>query len=166
MKIDICVGVENHNPDVIKLICLDARAVEQPWPIELRSFDDFESFQDYWEELCVNYGEIYVATEFPGLDNLGLFSWLEHPLQRVSVELFAGQDGVFTLQYHRHKVPSQFYSAYELAISCLYRRNAASISTSLASEVSRLQNELADVASALERLSAALAPETTNYCPF
>ena len=147
------------------LICLDARAVEQPWPIELRRFDDFESFHKYWEELCDNYGEMYVATEFPGLDTLGLFSWLEG-LEQVTVEFFTCQNGVFVHQYHRHKVPHDFYSSYELAISCLYRRNAASISKTLISEVSRLHDELADLSKALERLSAALTPETTNYCPF
>lgn len=166
MKTDICVGIENHDPDEIKLICLDARAVEQPWPIELRRFDDFDSFHEYWEELCVNYGEIYVATEFPGVDPFGLVNWLEEPHNQVSVELFAGQDGVFVPQYHRHKVPSNFYSAYELAISCLYRKNAASITESILSEISRLQDDLTNLTTTLEQLSAALTPETTNYCPF
>ena len=165
MKIDICIGIENHYPDAIRMICLDVRAVEQPWPIELRRFNDFESFHEYWEELCVNYGEMYIATEFPGLDTFGLFSWLED-LAHVSVEFFTCQEGVFAPQHHRHKVPNDFYSSYELAISCLYRRNAASISKSLISEVSRVQDELTDLAMAMERLSAALKPESTNYCPF
>lgn len=164
MTRDICVGIDNHQPDSIKVCCLDASELDSPWPLELRTFSDFTTFDSYWSNLEENSVRIRVATESDGYNYFGIQEWLEEQ-DAISQPLSVPRH-LYLTRFTQFNVPGIFRPAYELALGSLHRTQFSRFSKSLLAETKQLENLLQKLTYNLELLHA-VRPETGDeYCPF
>lgn len=161
-KTRVCLGI-SIEPDVIKLVALGTKDLESLWPLELRSFPDLVSFEEYWLDwLETQYGvdRVGAAVYEPG--DLGVLTWLEE--QEVDMEYFAVPTFTFYCQAQQHKVPGPFEAAYDQALACLLRTRAADFTSLIAAQARKLENDLSALLSQVDCLRAALSRDP--HCPF
>lgn len=169
MSINICMGVDNHHSDSIRVACLDKTRLDSPWPIELRVFTSLDSFAEYWEDVIERYqGWTHVGitgTGFYEKDYFGVLEWLDE--NDALCEVFSLRAYTFDSQLQEYRVPEMFHTAYELAISTLYRLQAAKLSARLVESTYELERQVTQFTRQAKCLRASLPTSSeTVRCPF
>ena len=131
-KTRVCLGI-SIEPNEIKLAVLGTKDLESPWPLELRSFPDLASFEEYWLDwLESQYGVDRVGAALYPPGDPSVLTWLEE--QKVEIEYFAVPTFTFYNQAQQHKVPGPFEAAYDQALACLLRTRAAEFTSLIAAQ--------------------------------
>jgi hypothetical protein len=161
-KTRVCLGI-SIEPETIKLVVLGTKDLESPWPLELRSFPDLASFEEYWlDRLESQYGVDLVGVTFYEPGDLGALTWLEG--QDIKMEYFVVPTLTFYGQTLQHKVPGPFEAAYDQALACLIRTRAAEFTLLIAEQAKRIDQDLSALRCQVDCLQAALSRDP--HCPF
>lgn len=148
---------------------MDKTRLDSPWPIELRVFTSLASFAEYWEDITERYqGWIHVGVAEPrfyGEDYFDVLEWLDK--NDALCEVFSLRANTFDSQIQEYRVPEMFHTAYELAISTLYRLQAAKLSAKLVESTYELERQVTQFTRQAECLRASLPTNLqTTRCPF
>lgn len=153
---NVCLGFSLEQK-IIRLAILSSKDLESPWPLELRTFPDLDSLEEYWHDWleykynvdCAGVGLYH----YDGKD-LGVLKWL------WSLDIKAEEQRVPSFVYCRQieefKVPETFGSAYEQALCCLIRTHAKDFTELLNQNFTKLQNSVDELSSQLCCLGTAL----------
>lgn len=151
----VCLGVAVDKNEMIRVAVVRSDELTSPWPLELRSFPNLESFEEYWLDWFENEYRVdrVSATAYleTGLDVLDWLSERSYTLEELDLEPY-----IFDSQLREFKIPDSFAVAYAQAMGCLLRARAVEFTGLVLTEIENLGSALRKVASQVECLRATL----------
>jgi len=152
----VCLGFSLEQK-AIRLAILSSKDLESPWPLELRTFPDLDSLEEYWHDWLNHQYDVDCAGvglgHYDGKD-LGVLGWLWS--QDIKAEEQAVSSFIFYRQTEEFKIPETFHSAYEHALCCLIRFHAKDFTVLLCRNLDKLKNSAEELSNQLCCLTAAL----------
>jgi hypothetical protein len=153
------LGIDNSQPNVIRVVCLVSEDLLDTWPLCWTSSKSLEAFKAFWRE---NIGGVdAAAATILEHDTFGILNWLN-------------ERGVNTPRYHRRELDDilewaaplddemsrAYRRAHALAMRAAFDAEGSQVAGQMYEEIHSLRNRVDALEQAAQRLNVML------HCPF
>ena len=148
------LGVDNTQPNLVRIVCIDNEGLEDPMPIWHEKFLSLADLQRYLNGfLC---SAMVAATTLVRKDPFDAFQWLRS--QRVRLRRYCRHNIAPLQQDWEDYVPRPYRRAFGLARCAIYHQEAPHLLWNLFEQASDLESQVQGIAEQLEVLARLVYP--------
>lgn len=150
----VYIGLDNSQPNVIRVVCLDADATLDPSPIWFERFKNLEDFQDtMWPFLDSNVSVGAISKKRGGHNTFGAITWLRTTGLSVSGPGSPVDWRWFGDDYETYGLGRSFRRAFALARAVAHRHQLPRLVWEIYYEADHLSRELGGLLKRLANLA-------------